>query len=63
MTTDLALKLHKPSIKPDLKGKVCKPEVGLKDSAFKYVPSLNTDLEATFARVFGSLGERKRERV
>jgi hypothetical protein len=63
MNALLHMKLHKASLTPSLKGRVTKPAAGLDDKGFTYVPSLNTDLEATFARIFGQMGERKKEKV
>jgi hypothetical protein len=57
------VKINSSRFIADLKGRVTKPEAGLDDKQFKYVPAINTNLADTFAKVFGQMGERKKEKV
>lgn len=61
--SELEIRLPTAKLTCDLKGRVTKPAIGIQDSAFIYVPSINTDLQATFNRIFADMGERKKERV
>ncbi len=61
--TTIELELEAAVFKPELKGKLVRPTLGLDDRAFVYVPSLDTDLAETFRKAREGLGERKRERV
>lgn len=51
MSNELEIKLHHPSIKPDLKGRITKPLIGIEDKAFVYTPAIRTNLAETFKRV------------
>jgi hypothetical protein len=61
--TKIQTRLHRVVLKDSLKGRKVTPAAGLDDKSFTYVPSLNTDLQATFDRIFGTMGERQREKV
>lgn len=50
MSNDLEIKLHRPSIKPDLKGRITKPVIGLQDKSFQYTPAIRTNLAETFRK-------------
>jgi hypothetical protein len=58
----LAMKLHKASLTPTLKGTKTLPSVGLDDKRFSYTNALNTNLSETFTRARNSLGVRKVEK-
>jgi hypothetical protein len=59
MNAILAMKLHKASLTPSLKGTKTLPSVGLDDKRFAYTNALNTNLSETFTRARNSLGVRK----
>jgi hypothetical protein len=61
--TTIELELEAAVFKPELKGKLVRPTLGLDDRSFVYIQSLNTDLAETFRKAREGLGERKRERV
>ncbi len=50
MTNDIEIKLHRPSIKCDLKGRITRPIVGIQSSEFVYVPAIKTNLAETFKK-------------
>lgn len=60
---DIEIQIHEPSLRPELKGRIVKPLVGLQHKEFSYVTALNTNLSHTFKRAFSQLGERVREKV
>lgn len=50
MKPKLPIKLHQAKLKPDLKGRITRPDVGINDSAFQYTPSIKTNLAETFRK-------------
>ncbi len=60
---ELEIKLHKASIKADLKGRIVKPAVSLSDAAFTYTPAIKTNLAETYRKALEQMGERTKERV
>jgi len=63
MSNEIEIRLPTAKLTCDLKGRVTKPSLGIQHAEFIYVPSINTDLQATFNRIFADMGERKTEKV
>lgn len=59
MNAILEMKLHKASLKSELKGTKVEPAIGLDDKAFTYTPAIKTNLAETFAKARAALGVRK----
>ncbi len=59
----IAIKLHRPALKADLKGRKTVPASGLSDAEFVYTPSIQTDLAKVFARARAQMGVRKTEKA